>query len=417
MKRSELRTSTTVMGQKLMSKRFSKKGEMKDWLSLMKNVRKKFSQGKEISAEERRALELARFKFEIFKGDILFDPLCSQFLAHRADKFVASTATFSALHVRKYIYPKFKSRNVYSITQKECRTFIENLKIKEFKGYEDGDKSRPIYKDSATPAGDSLKRCVKVALSLIFEYAKEEDLVGDDFINPAKFIKPRGSRKKKTSKETIVFWRNRSDIEKFIETAKNPPPLNLKGKPLWPLVMYPFCVFGLEAGPRKGELIALYNSDLSDKDGYIQVERELEEVSGEIVPRTKSGENVTRKIPFTKQMKRALSHWQKQSFFGAQSDFVFSYEDGSHLSPRMINTWFSNICTVAGIKDIGPHGMRHTFATWYLFFGGDIRELQKLLGHESITTTEVYAHIVDEMKLAQNSPVNFESKDTSESAK
>lgn len=72
-------------------------------------------------------------------------------------------------------------------------------------------------------------------------------------------------------------------------------------------------------------------------------------------------------------------------------------EDSGPLTPRSIERLIQNYAKAAGItKRITPHTMRHTFATDLLMNGADIRSVQSLLGHASITTTQVYTHITNQ---------------------
>ena len=67
---------------------------------------------------------------------------------------------------------------------------------------------------------------------------------------------------------------------------------------------------------------------------------------------------------------------------------------GKQLSRAMIFTIVKTLGAKAGIeKNISPHTFRHSFATHLLENGADLRAIQMMLGHESITTTEIYMHV------------------------
>jgi integrase/recombinase XerD len=76
------------------------------------------------------------------------------------------------------------------------------------------------------------------------------------------------------------------------------------------------------------------------------------------------------------------------------SDILFLNRRGSKLTRAMIFTIIKRLAEKAGIKKkISPHTFRHSFATHLLENGADLRAIQQMLGHESITTTEVYMHV------------------------
>lgn len=77
-----------------------------------------------------------------------------------------------------------------------------------------------------------------------------------------------------------------------------------------------------------------------------------------------------------------------------QEDILFLNRRGSKLSRVMIFLFLKDLVKKAGIKkNISPHTFRHSFATHLVEGGADLRAVQEMLGHESITTTEIYTHL------------------------
>lgn len=77
-----------------------------------------------------------------------------------------------------------------------------------------------------------------------------------------------------------------------------------------------------------------------------------------------------------------------------KDDFLFLNRRGSQLSRVMIFLILKELVKKAGIeKNVSPHTFRHSFATHLVEGGADLRAVQEMLGHESITTTEIYTHL------------------------
>jgi len=75
-------------------------------------------------------------------------------------------------------------------------------------------------------------------------------------------------------------------------------------------------------------------------------------------------------------------------------DTVFLNHRGKQLTRNMVFMILKKLAILAGIKkNISPHTFRHSFATHLLENGADLRSIQQMLGHESITTTEIYMHV------------------------
>lgn len=136
------------------------------------------------------------------------------------------------------------------------------------------------------------------------------------------------------------------------------------------------------SGVRVSELIYLKISTLNPDEGYMQVEGKG---------------NKQRLVPLSEtsvqQMKLWLIDRQNLEIKKGNEDFLFLNRRGVALSRAMIFTIVKDLAEKAGIdKLVSPHTFRHTFATHLLENGANLRAIQLLLGHESITTTELYTH-------------------------
>lgn len=137
-------------------------------------------------------------------------------------------------------------------------------------------------------------------------------------------------------------------------------------------------------GLRVSELISLKISDLFFEEGFIKV--------------TGKGDK-QRFVPIARSTMKYISLYRDeirthQNIPEEAMDTLFLNRRGKALSRAMIFTIVKNLAEKAGIKKkVSPHTFRHSFATHLLENGADLRAIQQMLGHESITTTEVYTHI------------------------
>lgn len=137
-------------------------------------------------------------------------------------------------------------------------------------------------------------------------------------------------------------------------------------------------------GLRVSELTHLKNSDLFFDEGFIKV--------------TGKGDK-QRFVPIGSSTQKYITIYKNEirphiPIVEAYRDTLFLNRRGKQLSRAMIFTLVKQLGEKAGIhKTISPHTFRHSFATHLLENGADLRAIQLMLGHESITTTEIYIHV------------------------
>ena len=137
-------------------------------------------------------------------------------------------------------------------------------------------------------------------------------------------------------------------------------------------------------GLRVSELINLKLSDLFFEEGFVKVTGKGNKQR--FVP---IGESTEKYIVFYKELIR--SHLQIHK---GHEDTLFLNRRGRQLTRAMVFTIIKDLAVKIGLnKTISPHTFRHSFATHLLENGADLRSIQLMLGHESITTTEVYMHL------------------------
>lgn len=137
------------------------------------------------------------------------------------------------------------------------------------------------------------------------------------------------------------------------------------------------------SGLRVSELVTLKLSNMYMKEHYMLVEGKGSK---------------QRLVPISDEAQRQFDLWlQDRNRLDVKPeyiDFAFVNRYGRGLTRVMIFTIIKQLAAAAGIqKNISPHTLRHSFATHLLQNGADLRIIQQLLGHETITTTEIYTHV------------------------
>ncbi|MGB3775822.1 MAG: site-specific tyrosine recombinase XerD [Leeuwenhoekiella sp.] len=223
-----------------------------------------------------------------------------------------------------------------------------------------------IYETAKSLSARSQARLIS-GLKGFFGYLLEEDYRKD---NPMDLIElPKLGRKLPDTLST-------GDIDKIVEAVDLSKNEGIRNQAIIETL------YG--CGLRVSELLDLRFSDLFFKEGFILV--------------TGKGDK-QRFVPIAKHTQSYILKYieetrDKQPVKSAFKDNLFLNRRGARLTRAMIFTIVKNAAEMAGIKkNISPHTFRHSFATHLLQNGADLRAIQQMLGHESITTTEVYMHV------------------------
>jgi integrase/recombinase XerD len=137
-------------------------------------------------------------------------------------------------------------------------------------------------------------------------------------------------------------------------------------------------------GLRVSELVSLKISDLFFDEGFVKI--------------TGKG-NKERFVPIGKLTQKYIQIYQNEIRANQVAkkgceDTLFLNRRGNQLTRAMIFTIIKDLAVKVNLsKNISPHTLRHSFATHLLENGADLRSIQLMLGHESITTTEIYVHL------------------------
>ena len=137
-------------------------------------------------------------------------------------------------------------------------------------------------------------------------------------------------------------------------------------------------------GLRVSELISLKLTDVHEDESYVRV--------------IGKG-NKERLVPIGKRALKHIGIYKSQvrvhlNISSESRDLVFLNRRGAGLSRQSVFLLTKELAMLTGIsKKISPHTFRHSFATHLVEAGADLRAVQEMLGHESITTTEIYTHL------------------------
>lgn len=203
-------------------------------------------------------------------------------------------------------------------------------------------------------------------------------LINDRIENlPTEFIDPPKTGRKLPDVLSVA------EIESIIHTFDSDTRFGIRNKAMVETLY--------SCGLRVSELITLRLSDLFFNDGFIRVIGKGDKQR--LVPISETARH---------RIEEYLLQRQTMQTDARDADIVFLNNKGRGLTRVMIFHIIKKAALATGItKTISPHTFRHSFATHLLEGGASIRQVQEMLGHESILTTEIYTHL-DSGKLREN---------------
>ncbi len=204
-------------------------------------------------------------------------------------------------------------------------------------------------------------------LKAFFKYLIYDELLDQD---PTHLIEgPKLGRK---LPDTLSY----DEIVKLLEAIDHSTPEGQRNRAMLE-VLY-------SSGLRVSELVNLKLSNIYEDIGFLRVTGKGDKER--LVP---IGQDALKHIKIYKEEVRVHLTIQE-----GHRDFIFLNRRGKQLTRVMIFTIIKNLGKKVGLnKTISPHTFRHSFATHLIEGGADLRAVQEMLGHESITTTEIYTHL------------------------
>ena len=183
--------------------------------------------------------------------------------------------------------------------------------------------------------------------------------------SPAEFVEaPKSSR---PLPDTLSV----EEIDRMIGSIETSTPKGLRDRAILELLY--------SCGLRVSELCDMCIGDLFFGEGYIRV---------------MGKGNKQRLVPISSVARDRIQLYLETRERNRRQDTLFLNNRGTQLTRVMIFTIIKQAAKRAGIeKNISPHTFRHSFATHLLEGGAGIRQVQELLGHENISTTEIYTHL------------------------
>lgn len=267
-----------------------------------------------------------------------------------------------------------KQYSEYTVTNyredlKEFKTFLTKESIASLEEIDYTTiRSYLMYLYQKKYAKKTISRYISTLRSC-FKYLTEEGMVRD---NPTLLISNPKLDK------TLPHYLNELEIEQLLDVEKEQTPLSIRNETMME--------FLYSTGVRVSELVAVKVNDLNQSEKKLVV---LGKGNKERV--VLYGNRLAELIDwYLKDARPLLSHHKN-------SPYLFLNKNGNQLTTAGIRDILKREVKKSGLKQkITPHTLRHTYATHLLNGGADLKSVQELLGHENLSTTQIYTHVSNE---------------------
>ncbi len=282
----------------------------------------------------------------------------------------------------------------YAIDLSALKTFLENgsesLKI----GYNDSYLNRDISKDPRLPLDTITRRTIREFLAhhssiskrtqirristlrSFFKFLMNQNLIT---LNPMEDIDSPKLEKK------LPVSLSYDQVQNLLQQPDTASYLDFRDRSMMELLY--------SSGLRVSELVALDRKDYDNES--LQVKLKGKGKKERIIPITQNASTwIHNYLTHPMRHKNSKEHLQEQD-----SQAVFLNKWGQRITTRSVDRKFMKYLMMSGLPgNVTPHTIRHTIATHWLENGMDLKTIQVLLGHSSLSTTSIYTHVSTKLK-------------------
>ena len=223
-----------------------------------------------------------------------------------------------------------------------------------------------LLTSSGKPLSKSAKHHIYITINQIMKSAVREGLISK---NPCDGLTVTADAPLKK-----IEWFSLDEVQTIIQNLDKPFGVAIA------LMLY--------TGLRSEEVMGLRWGDIDQKERVITVRRVITRTAkGEFTPVERSKNDRVRYITYGDELAARLKSAPKTSIY------VVPAVRGGYMTPGSFRSQYNTFFSGLPVRKLSPHKLRHTYATYLIKGGAELRAVQTLLGHSSISVTEIYTHV------------------------